>query len=155
MLLGIKQRAEATRARTAVTSPPPADADRYSAARSRSLSAFGGARRSGFAILNHTINPLVGWLIRSPLHWLASERLALITYTGWRSGHRHTIPVGYQLASDQVTIAVGSPDRKVWWRSLTGAGAPVELIVRGRRRTGHAVATRNGDQALVRIALDQ
>jgi hypothetical protein len=55
----------------------------------------------------------------------------------------------------RVTITVGSPDHKVWWRSLTGTGAPVELTVRGRRRTGHAVATRTGDQALVRVALDR
>ena len=110
---------------------------------------------SGFAILNRAINPLVRLLIRSPLHWLASRRLALITYTGRRSGRRYTIPVGYQVADLQVTITVGSPDHKVWWRSLTGTGAPVELIVRGRRRTGHAVATRTGDQALVRVALDR
>ena len=110
---------------------------------------------SGFAILNRAINPLVRWLIRSPLHRLASRRLALITYTGRRSGRRYTIPVGYEMGDLHVTITVGSPDRKVWWRSLTGTGAPVELIVRGRRRTGHAVATRTGDQALVRVALDR
>ena len=110
---------------------------------------------SDFVVLNRAINPLVRWLIRSPLHRLASRRLALITYTGWRSGHRYTIPVGYEMGDLQVTIRVGSPDRKVWWRSLTGTGAPVELTVRGRRRTGHAVATRTGDQALVRVALDR
>jgi len=110
---------------------------------------------SGFAILNRAINPLVRLLIHSPLHRLASRRLALITYTGRRSGRRYTIPVGYQMADLQLTITVGSPDHKVWWRSLTGTGAPVELIVRGRRRTGHAVATRTGDQALVRVALDR
>jgi hypothetical protein len=59
------------------------------------------------------------------------------------------------MAGRQVTITVGSSDHKVWWRSLTGTGAPVELIVRGRRRTGHAVATRTGDQALVRVVLDR
>ena len=110
---------------------------------------------SGFVLLNRVINPLVRWLIRSPLHGLASRRLALITYAGRRSGRRYTIPVGYEMAGPQVTITVGSPDRKVWWRSLTGTGAPVELVVRGRRRTGHAVASRAGDQALVRVALDR
>jgi hypothetical protein len=109
---------------------------------------------SGFAILNRAINPLVRLLIRSPLHWLASRRLALISYTGRRTGRRYTIPVGYQMADLQVTITVGSPDHKVWWRSLTGTGASVELVVRGRRRTGHAVATRTGEQARARVALD-
>jgi hypothetical protein len=110
---------------------------------------------SGFAVLNRGINPLVRWLLRSPLHWLASRRLALISYTGRRSGRRYTIPVGYEMAGLEVTITVGSPDRKVWWRSLSGSGARVELVVRGRRRTGHAAATRAGDQALVRVALDR
>ena len=110
---------------------------------------------SGFVLLNRVINPLVRWLIRSPLHGLASRRIALITYSGRRSGHRYTIPVGYEVTGVDVTIAVGSPDRKVWWRSLTGKGAPVELLVRGQRRTGHAVATRTGDHAFVRVALDQ
>jgi hypothetical protein len=110
---------------------------------------------SGFVVRNRAVNPLVRWLIRSPLHGLASRRIALITYTGRRSGHRYTIPVGYKMAGVDVTITVGSPDRKVWWRSLTGTDAPVELVVRGQRRTGHAVATRAGDHALVRIALDQ
>jgi hypothetical protein len=111
------------------------------------------AGRGRFAVLNRAINPLVQWLLRSPLHWLASRRVALISYTGRRSGHRVTIPVGYEMAGLEVTITVSSPERKVWWRSLTGPGAPVELVIRGRRRTGHAVATRAGDKALVRVAL--
>ena len=110
---------------------------------------------SGFAILNRAINPLVRLLIRSPPHWLASRRLALTTYTGRRTGRRYPIPVGYQVADLQVTITVSSPDHKLWWRSLTGTGAPVELLIRGRRRTGHAIATRAGDNALVRVALDR
>ena len=94
--------------------------------------------RRGFAVLNRVINPLVGWLMRSPLYWLASRRVALISYTGRRSGRRFTIPVGYEMAGLQVTITVGSPERKMWWRSLKGTGAPVELVIRGCRRTGHA-----------------
>jgi hypothetical protein len=110
---------------------------------------------SGFVLLNRVINPLVRWLIRSPLHGLASRRIALITYSGRRSGHRYTIPVGYEVTGVDVTITVGSPDRKVWWRSLTGAGAPVELQIGNRRRTGHGVATRARDQAFVHVALDR
>jgi hypothetical protein len=112
-----------------------------------------GRRR--FAVLNHAINPLVRSLMRSPLHWLASRRIALISYTGRRTSRRFTIPVGYEMAGLEVTITVGSPERKVWWRSLTGTGAPVELVIRGRRQTGHAVATQAGDKALVHVALSQ
>lgn len=113
------------------------------------------ARRGRFAVLNRAINPLVRWLIRSPLHRLASRRIALISYTGRRSGRRFTIPVGYESAGPEVTITVGSPEHKVWWRNLTGPGAPVELVIRGRLRTGHAVAIRAGDKALVHVALSR
>ena len=55
-----------------------------------------------------------------------------------------------------MTIAVGWPDRKVWWRNLTGEGGAVRLLVRGRELTGHAVATRDsGSDALVRVKVDQ
>jgi hypothetical protein len=107
-----------------------------------------------FTLLNRIINPVVRLLIRSPLHRLVSQRIALITYTGRRSGRRYTIPVGYQLAGTQLTITVGSPERKVWWRNLRGTGAPVELVVRGRPRRGRAVATRPGPQAVVSVALE-
>jgi hypothetical protein len=112
-------------------------------------------RRGGVTILNRAVNPLVRWLLRSRLHWLASRRLTLISYTGRRCGRRYTIPVGYRIAGLEVTITVGSPDCKVWWRSLTGLGAPVELLIGGRRRTGHGVATRARDWAFVHVALDR
>jgi hypothetical protein len=111
-------------------------------------------RHGGSAVLNRAVNPLVRLVLRSPLHRLASRRLALITYTGRRSGRLYTIPVGYEMAGLQVRINVGAPDRKVWWRSLTGTGRRSSWFVRGRRRTGHAVAARAGDQALVRVTLD-
>jgi hypothetical protein len=111
--------------------------------------------RGPFRILNRTGNPALSLLLRSPAHRLASGRLALITYTGRKSGRRYTIPVLYREKGDEVTIAVGWPDRKVWWRNLTGEGGPVRLLVRGRELTGHAVATRgSGRDALVRVRVD-
>jgi hypothetical protein len=107
-----------------------------------------------FRLLNEVINPLVRLLIRSPLHPLISQRIALITFTGRRSGRRYTIPVADQLNGARLTITVGSPERKVWWRNLSGSGAPVELVVRGHPRSGRAVATRSGPLAVVVVALD-
>jgi hypothetical protein len=39
-----------------------------------------------------------------------------------------------------VTIDVGWPAQKLWWRNLRGEGAPVRLRLRGEERTGHARA---------------
>ena len=111
--------------------------------------------RVPFLMMNRTVNPALRMVLRSHVHGLASGRFALITYTGRKSGREHTIPVLYRDKGDEVTIAVGWPDRKVWWRNLTGRGGPVRLLVRGRELRGHAVATRDpGRDALVRVQLE-
>ena len=108
--------------------------------------------RLPFRVMNRTVNAVLRPLLRSPAHRLASGRVALITYSGRRSGREYTIPTFYRDKGDEVTIAVGWPERKVWWRNLTGDGAPVTLLIRGREVRGHAVATRDaGRDALVRV----
>ena len=105
--------------------------------------------------MNRTVNPALALLLRSPIHRLASGRLALVTYTGRRSGREYTIPVLYRDRGDEVMIAVGWPERKVWWRNLTGAGGPVRLLIRGNEVRGHAVATKEpGRDALVRVTVE-
>ena len=74
---------------------------------------------------------------------------------GRKSREEHTIPVLYRDKGDEVTIAVGWPERKLWWRNLTGEGGPVRLVVRGQELRGHAVATRDpGRDALVRVRVE-
>jgi hypothetical protein len=105
--------------------------------------------------MNRTVNPALKTILRSPMHGLASRRFALITYTGRRSGREYTIPCFYRDKGDEVTIAVGWPQRKLWWRNLTGEGGPVRLLVRGQELRGHAIATRDPDRdALVRVRVD-
>ena len=111
--------------------------------------------RGPFLAMNRTVNPALRIMLQSPVHGLASGRLALITYTGRKSGRQYTIPVLYRDNGDEVKIAVGWPDRKVWWRNLTGEGGPVSLVVRGQELRGHAIATRDlGRDALVRVRVD-
>jgi len=97
-----------------------------------------------FAVLNRTGNPVLELLLRSPLHPVASGRLALITVTGRKTGREHTYPVGYERDGDVVTVAVLWPERKMWWRNLRGDGAPVRLRLKGAERAGHARA--QGDE---------
>jgi deazaflavin-dependent oxidoreductase (nitroreductase family) len=87
--------------------------------------------------LNRTANPIVRAVLSSPLHPLLSRGLALITVTGRRTGRRYTFPVGYRQDGDRVSINVGWPERKRWWRNLTDGGR-VEMRIRGRRRVGQA-----------------
>lgn len=94
-----------------------------------------------FAVFNRTANPAIKLLLRSPLHPVLSGGLTLITVTGRRSGRKFTFPVSYSRPSpDRVKIEVGWPGRKKWWRNLRGEGGLVGLRLRGKERTGHAVA---------------
>jgi deazaflavin-dependent oxidoreductase (nitroreductase family) len=107
-----------------------------------------------FAVFNRTANRVVRGLLRTPLHRVASGRLALITVTGRRSGRAYTFPVAYSQDGDHVTIGVEWPQRKVWWRNLRDGG-DVRLRLRGVDRAGHAQA--HGDEhtgVTVRVALD-
>ncbi len=88
-------------------------------------------------VLNRGVNPLLRPLLRSPLHGLASRALLLITYTGRRTGARHTIPVMYAQREAELLILVGHHERKRWWRNLADS-APVDVVLRGRRRHGTA-----------------
>jgi deazaflavin-dependent oxidoreductase (nitroreductase family) len=94
-----------------------------------------------FALFNRTANPVVTAVLSSPLHPLLSRKLALITVTGRRTGHRYTFPVGYRQDGDRVRINVGWPERKHWWHNLRDP-SEVEMRIRGTRRKGQALASR-------------
>ena len=83
------------------------------------------------------INPLVKAVLRSPLHWLLSFGLMLITVTGRRTGRRYTIPVGYQRHGDVLTILVSEAPKKQWWRNFHDP-APVDVRVKGKALSGIA-----------------
>jgi hypothetical protein len=107
-------------------------------------------RRFPFNVINQTVNRVTRPLLRSPAHGLLSRRLLLITVTGRRSGRRFTIPVSYLERDGRLLIQPSAPERKLWWRNLRGEGAPVRVRLRGRDRTGHAVA-RGDEHAGVRV----
>lgn len=86
-------------------------------------------------VFEYLINPLMKALLRSPVHWLVSDAVLLITYRGRRSGRTYTTPVGYEELDG--TLYVTSQTDRVWWKNLRG-GAEVEVRLRGDRRVGHA-----------------
>ena len=100
------------------------------------------------ALLNRLVLPLV----RSGV---GGGSLAVVTYTGRRSGQTYSLPVAYRRDGDHVWIGIGAPTQKRWWRNFLGDGAPVEVLLGGETRTGHAVAVRDGgDDVHVEVTLD-
>lgn len=74
-------------------------------------------------------NPIMKWLITSPLHPFVSNNMLLITYKGRKSGNIYTTPVNY--IRDGSTLYVTSWRERTWWRNLR-EGDPVSLRLKGR-----------------------
>lgn len=87
--------------------------------------------------LRNLYNPLMKWLLRSPLHGVISSMYMLITFTGRKSGQTYTTPVEY--CRDGTDVIFLTTPARVWWRNLKG-GAPVMIRVQGRDLAGTATA---------------
>jgi hypothetical protein len=86
-------------------------------------------------------NPLVNWLLRSPLHRLLDGSTLLLTYAGRKSGRAYTLPLSY--AQNGQRLRLITRRQKAWWKSIA-AGAPVNLWLRGEQRPGWATAVPAG-----------
>lgn len=73
-------------------------------------------------------NPIMRGLLRSPLHFMVSQNMMLMTYSGRKSGKSYTVPMNY-LENGEALYTISSRDR-VWWRNLRGGG-DVTLRLRG------------------------
>jgi deazaflavin-dependent oxidoreductase (nitroreductase family) len=84
------------------------------------------------------INPVMGLFLRSPVHWLLSGSLMLITFTGRKSGRKFTTPVRYIKDGETIRCFTGAENQ--WWRNVRG-GAEVQLRIRGKtgRYTAYAI----------------
>lgn len=95
-------------------------------------------RPAGIWVTNHVINPILRPLLRSPVGRPLGRHLALIRYTGHRTGRVYQLPVQYASDGARIWILPGSPEHKTWWRNLR-KGADVDLLLAGRRTHGHAM----------------
>ncbi|SEO85631.1 nitroreductase/quinone reductase family protein [Trujillonella endophytica] len=100
---------------------------------------------AAFAVTNRLANPVLRRVLRSPLGARVGRRLAVVRYTGRRTGRPHELVVQYVRDGSTVWILVGAAERKTWWRNLTEP-ADVELWVAGAHLRARAVAV-EGDAA--------
>ena len=62
------------------------------------------------------INPLVVFILRSPLHFLASKNLIFITFQGRKSKKTFNIPVSYHReGNDLIALTL---KKNLWWKNL-------------------------------------
>lgn len=94
--------------------------------------------------VNAGVNKLMKPWLESPRYSrFVSGRMALISYTGRRSGKTFTTPVAYQRKGAEVTIAVATPDHKSWWRNFQGDGARMQLKLKTGNHVGQAIASKD------------
>ena len=99
-------------------------------------------------------NPPVKLILRSPLHFLLSGKLILVTYTGRRSGLEHSLPVQYAMFEREFVVAVGFHEHKKWWRNFRHQPAFVEILHRRHHLSGTAVAIeQNVSETAPRLAV--
>lgn len=75
-------------------------------------------------------NPIIKFLLTSPLHFFVSGNMMLLNFTGRKSGKAFSTPVNYvTIGDDLYTTSV--PER-TWWRNFRGGG-PAEIVMKGKR----------------------
>ena len=62
------------------------------------------------------INPFVALLARSPLHFLISHQLLVVSFKGIKSGKSYLIPVSYHKHDNNYTAVTLRSN--VWWKNL-------------------------------------
>ena len=95
-------------------------------------------------------NPLVIWLLRSPLHALMSGSVLLLTFEGRKSGRTYTTPVSYIRDGEDVLLVAARGHS--WWRNLRG-GAPVRVRIRGRDEETVAEALEGASAEVALLAM--
>jgi deazaflavin-dependent oxidoreductase (nitroreductase family) len=88
-------------------------------------------------------NVIVRFLLRSPLHFLLSTTMMLLTYTGRKSGKRYTNPLPYLRQGDVVTVFTSRP----WWKNVR-ACPKVAVEIKRQRMDGTAEAISDDTAAI-------
>lgn len=87
------------------------------------------------------INPVVKFILRSPLHGLMSGNTLLLGFKGRKSGKMYSTPVSYHAVDGHVHCF--TEIKSNWWRNLMQADE-VGLTLRGRRILGKPTVLMDG-----------
>ncbi len=90
-------------------------------------------------------NPIMEWILKSPLHGVLSSSMMIINYSGRKSGKAYHTPAGYR-EIDHTLLTISYKNR-TWWRNLRG-GAEVKIFLKGKLLEATSQAFED-DQAVI------
>jgi hypothetical protein len=91
------------------------------------------------------LNRVMGAVLRSPLHGIASRSVMLITFTGRKSGKTYITPISYLREGDTVTAF----SHARWTKNLAG-GALVTLNIKNKEYQGRATLVIDDKETIAR-----
>ncbi len=91
------------------------------------------------------INPVVKFILTSPLHSLMSRNTVLLEFTGRKTGKTYTTPVSYYEANG--TLYCVTEKTNLWWKNLQD-GHEIQVTWRGQKRSGTPSVVADGSTAV-------
>jgi hypothetical protein len=88
------------------------------------------------------LNPVMKFILNSPLHGGISKNVMVLSFTGNKSGKLISTPVAYLRDRDRVIVVTYSS-----WRVNFKQPAPVQMRIQGKTVSGTAVLVTNPEQA--------
>jgi hypothetical protein len=73
------------------------------------------------------VNPIMGFLLRTPLAGPARKQLMVLNFTGRKTGRQFSIPLSAHLIGGDLYALTGAP-----WKQNFRDGAPVRVVYDGR-----------------------
>ena len=76
------------------------------------------------------INPIMIFILRSPLHFLVSHSVLVLYVTGAKTGKQYFIPVSFfEHSKGLLTCVTDKPN--IWWRNLTSFDE-IKILFKGK-----------------------
>ncbi len=94
----------------------------------------------------YLLNPVMRGLLRSPLHGITSGNIAILHFSGRKSGRRLNTPLSYMREDN--TVRFLSNQSTNWWRNLRDDAAPVKVEIKRQPFNGSAKLLEGDSEAL-------
>lgn len=98
------------------------------------------------AFYRYLVNPVMRGLLKSPLQGALSKNIAILHFTGRKSGRALSTPLSY--TREDNTVRLLSSQNTRWWMNFRDADAPVEVEIGPDKFSGTAHLLEGDSDAL-------